>query len=359
MSGSHQTGSSDALSLPPGKTWLDLPMPSDEALCSQGRGAFTERVLRARRQERQLDAKLARLAGALPAAVLEQFAAPTPSATFSEDTARRVGAKRRQRWAETLARHVAPAPCNELSDRTLAALAPDPTLSRTVGRTRRQRTWGVPAHWALLATAAAVLLWDGEDQPAPPRTSIDDIYQASASLEGNRDRRRGAERSLRHLLNGSPDGDRYENSRHRVSFTPPGGWRRDRHLSVVSFGARWSAPDGSRVQLQGLPPPPGVAAWTKTAADLWIEQKLLTDGLRLVDEQPADVIAPWRAGAKGAPERSMKLRAMSASSPATRRRRLLHVQLHDDLLLILDGDSATAASEDAVLSARGTISRTR
>ena len=359
MSGSRQTDSSEALPLPPGKTWLDLPMPSDEALCSQGRGAFTERVLRARRQERQLDAKLARLAGALPAVMLEKFAAPTPSATFSEDTARRVCAQRRQRWAESLARHVAPSPSNELSDRTLAALAPDPTLSGAAERTKRQRTWGAPSHWALVATAAAALLWAGEDQPAPPRTSIDDIYQDRASLEGARDRRRGAERSLRHLLSGSFDGDRYENSRHRVSFTPPAGWRRDHHLSVASFGAQWSAPDGSRLQLQGHAPPPGVAAWTKTAADLWIEQKLLAESLRRVDEQPADVVAPWRTGATGAPERSMKLRAISASSPGTPRRRLLHVQLHDDLLLILDGDSATAASEDAVLSARGTISRTR
>jgi len=107
--------------------WLDLPMPGDDELRSSeldgdDGSSFADRVLQAHQEERQLDEQIAELDRALPNEVLQQFRAPEPSASFLDDTNRRVHDDRRQRWAETLSRYVAPEPSPEFVNRTLAAL---------------------------------------------------------------------------------------------------------------------------------------------------------------------------------------------------------------------------------------------
>ena len=156
--------------------WLDLPMPSDADLRGDddadraSGGSFADRVLRARNEEVEVDAKLAELDEALPNELLQQFAAPAPSAGFAEQTARRVHEDRRQRWAETLSRYVAPEPSPEFVDRTMDALREDRAQQTSAAASRSGlRVVSSTPVWGLLSAAAAALLYFtfADRAPAP------------------------------------------------------------------------------------------------------------------------------------------------------------------------------------------------
>lgn len=170
--------------------WLDLPMPSDADLRGddgadrEPAGSFADRVLRARQEEVEVDAKLAELDEALPNELLQQFAAPAPSAGFAEQTARRVHEDRRQRWAETLSRYVAPEPSPEFVDRTMDALREDRAqqTSATASRSRLRLVSSTPV-WGLLSAAAAALLYFtfADRAPAPLELQISDRVSTAVS----------------------------------------------------------------------------------------------------------------------------------------------------------------------------------
>lgn len=170
--------------------WLDLPMPSDADLYgedgAQEPGSFSERVLRARQDEVQVDEQLAALDRALPTEVLRLHEAPEPSAAFLDDTVRRIREDRRQRWAETLSRYVAPEPSPQFVDRTLAALRAD-REQRGAGASAEPHLGPRPTStapvWGLLAAAAAALLYLGltDRAPAPLELHIADQVATSVS----------------------------------------------------------------------------------------------------------------------------------------------------------------------------------
>jgi len=123
---------------PSEEEWLDLPFPElapDKMASAEGAAengpterdsdSFVDRVLRARRDELELDAQLAEVDATLPDDVLAHFEAPTPSADFVDRTMVRVEAEQRQRWQTMLARYVAPEPSPDFVARTLQALAVD------------------------------------------------------------------------------------------------------------------------------------------------------------------------------------------------------------------------------------------
>ena len=70
--------------------WLDLPLPAELSPAPSGGDSFAERVLAARREERQLDRALADLDEVLPAAALQAFRVPEPSPGFVDETVRQV-----------------------------------------------------------------------------------------------------------------------------------------------------------------------------------------------------------------------------------------------------------------------------
>lgn len=161
--------------------WLDLPTPADLPTGAEDE-AFLGRVLRAREDERQLDRELRELDHALPDLVLKRFAAPTPSQTFPERTARRVLEDRRQRWAKTLARYVAPEPTPQFIDRTLAALRDAPATPSPRAPSAPRGGGGGPL-LGLLSAAAAAGLWAAliDRSPPPLEARIADQVPASAS----------------------------------------------------------------------------------------------------------------------------------------------------------------------------------
>lgn len=188
--------------------------------------------------------------------------------------------------------------------------------------------------------------------------ALDALYQSYALVEAAPERDAAA-RPLRYHLGSVLEGNRYENARYGVSFAGPAGWRAEHRVGGARFRARWSASDGSQLWLAGYGPPAGIDAWTTANADRWIAHRLDERGLRPLAEQPAELVDAWRPDADGAATRAVALQVLKPSSPTAPRRRVLHVQVHQDLLLILDGYGATEASERALLNARRSLQRAR
>ncbi|MEC7726922.1 MAG: hypothetical protein VYD05_15475 [Planctomycetota bacterium] len=171
---------------PSEREWLDLPLP-DELPRRDGADdePFADRVLRARAEEQELDHELDGLGRALPDDLLAHFGAPRPSATFAARTALLVEQARRQRWAEILARYVAPEPSPQLIDRTLTALRGDraPLTRRSAGGTPAS---GRAPIWGLLAAGAAAVLWAAlvDRSPPPLEARLADQAPEAAAYRG-------------------------------------------------------------------------------------------------------------------------------------------------------------------------------
>lgn len=183
------------------------------------------------------------------------------------------------------------------------------------------------------------------------------LYESYSLIESDRDAAEAAALPLRHHLGSSFDGARYDNARFGVTFAGPEGWRPEHRVGGARFRARWSAPDGSQLWLNGYGVPTGMTSWTKRDADRWIDHRFRERGLHPVEPQPDGVETAWHAGPDGALERSVVLERRGPASPDTPRRRVLHVQLHEDLLLIVDGYGATTASEQQALAALASLRR--
>ena len=195
---------------------------------------------------------------------------------------------------------------------------------------------------------------DSLDAAAAP---LEALYASYSLIERDRDVAEAAALPLRHHLGSSFDGVRYDNARYGVTFAGPAGWRPEHRVGGARFRARWSAPDGSQLWLNGYGVPTGMEAWTRRDADRWIDHRFRARGLYPVSPQPDGVDPAWHEGANGAPERSVVLELRGEAPPGTPRRRVLHIQLHDDLLLIVDGYGVSAESEQAALATRASLRR--
>lgn len=189
--------------------------------------------------------------------------------------------------------------------------------------------------------------------------ALDALFQSYMLLEVDCDLAEAAARPLRHHIGGAFDGSRYDNRRYGVTFTGPKGWRPEHRIGGARFRARWTGPDGSQLWLIGYGVPAGMQAWTSKLADRWIAHHCDKHGLKVADPQPEGLDDDWHESAAGALERSCVLTCAEPSSPTTPRRRVLHVQLHDDLLLIVDGFGGGKQAERAVLTTLGSLARKR
>ncbi|MEC7726921.1 MAG: hypothetical protein VYD05_15470 [Planctomycetota bacterium] len=188
---------------------------------------------------------------------------------------------------------------------------------------------------------------------------LDAWYESYALLERDRASDAALDQTLRDHLGSVLQDGRYQNLRFGVSFVGPDGWRAEHRGGGARFRVRWQDAGGSQLWLVGYGLPAGVDAWTQAAVDRWVAHLLRARGLRALTEQPAGVVDAWRPLGDRAVERTMTLRVLTPSDPTAPRRRVLHLQLHDDLLLILDGVCATSAAEQAILDARSSLRRPR
>ena len=161
---------------------------------------------------------------------------------------------------------------------------------------------------------------------------------------------------LRHHTGGLlRDGD-YENERYDVSLRGPAGWRAEHRLGGAMFRVRWSNPTGSRMWLVGQRVPAGVAAWTTELADRWLQHHCARHRLKF--DGSADT--GWRArDTSGSQPASPPVseRTVTLLGEDVPHRRVLHVQVYEDLLMIVDGYGMTPADERAVRAAADTLIR--
>lgn len=165
----HEDDVPPARPFPSESEWLDLPLPPAADFPLRSRSEFVDGVLRAVRDEAQLDAQLLEVDRELPRELLAAHAVPEPAPGFVARTLAAVRDDRRTHWHHLLARYVAPEPSPHFVARTLAALATlqplaaDPAAGpRAAGGSRLRRF-----AWPLLAAAAAVLLWNVLATAAP------------------------------------------------------------------------------------------------------------------------------------------------------------------------------------------------
>ncbi|MCK5942124.1 MAG: hypothetical protein KAI24_09160 [Planctomycetes bacterium] len=191
------------------------------------------------------------------------------------------------------------------------------------------------------------------------QTELDELFRSYMLLESDCDLAEAAARPLRHHTGGSFDGSSYHNHRYHVAFAGPEGWHPQHRVGGALFRVRWSGPKDSQLWLIGYGVPAGMEAWTRKTADRWIAHHCHKHGLLPADPQPKSCRNDWHTDKGGIAERTSVLVCRKPDSPAAPRRRVLHVQLYDDLLLIVDGFGADADAEQAVLSTLGSLRRTR
>src|SRR5690606_17745919 len=139
-------------------------------------------------------------------------------------------------------------------------------------------------------------------------------------------------------------------------------WPAEHRPGGSAFRLRWSGPNGSQLWLVGHQVPVGMTAWTTATADRWLDYQCGKLKLELGAEHTAkgdrkQPAASWLADANGVMSRSQTFTWQPPEHPTNLGRRILHVQLHDDLLVLVDGLVSTAEDEAAVRAAIGTLKR--
>ena len=166
-----------------------------------------------------------------------------------------------------------------------------------------------------------------------------------------------ATRPLRLHTGGMIEGSTYLNERFNLKLEGPDGWETQHRIGGSMFRVRWSGPNASHMWLVGHQVPAGMAVWTKEAADRWLNDQQKKHRLVPDQEQAATDEAKWHVYPDGSAGRTMVLLQQQINRPDQPRRRVVHVQLHRDLLLVVDGFGSTEANEQAVRAAIRTLKR--
>lgn len=189
------------------------------------------------------------------------------------------------------------------------------------------------------------------------KQAIDKLFMSYMLLEVDCKDAELATRPLRIHTGGMIEGSTYLNERFNLKLDGPDGWKTQQRVGGSIFRVRWSGPNASNMWLVGHQVPAGMAVWTKETADRWLNHNRKKHGLVPDEEQAASDEAKWHQGPDGSTSRTMVLLQQQIQRPDTPRRRVVHVQLHNDLLLVVDGFGSTEADEQAVRAAIHTLKR--
>jgi hypothetical protein len=187
--------------------------------------------------------------------------------------------------------------------------------------------------------------------------ALDQLFKSYMLLEVDCKDTQLAARPLRLHTGGMIKGSTYYNERFNVNIEGPDGWQTQHRVGGSMFRVRWSGPNASHMWLVGHQVPTGMTAWTKGTADRWLNDQQEQHGLVPDKEHAATAEANWLTSSDGSSSRTMVLLHKQASRPDQPRRRVVHVQLHSDLLLVVDGFGSTDVHEQAVRTAIRTLKR--
>lgn len=162
---------------------------------------------------------------------------------------------------------------------------------------------------------------------------------------------------LRHHTGGAIEGHKYSNDRYGIGLVGPESWRAEHRVGGSMFRVHWTSPNGSQMWLIGHRVPTGMDAWTTKTADRWLSHQHARNHLTPDASKAVSDAAKWRRGPDNSWSRSCVLLGTDKDSPDNPARRLVQVQVHKDLLLIVDGFGVTAADEEALRAASQTLRR--
>lgn len=187
--------------------------------------------------------------------------------------------------------------------------------------------------------------------------SVDQLFMSYMLLELDCEGAALATRPLRQHTGGILEGSTYRNERYDLSFSGPEGWKAQQRVGGSMFRIRWSGPNASHMWLVGHQVPAGMASWTRNTADRWLQHHTRKHDLGIDAEHAATDEAKWQERADGSLCRTAVLLEKRKGRPDSPRRRIVHLQLHKDLLLVVDGFGGTSAEEQALRAAIPTLKR--
>ncbi|MGK0154706.1 MAG: hypothetical protein ACI9SE_001659 [Neolewinella sp.] len=189
------------------------------------------------------------------------------------------------------------------------------------------------------------------------KQAIDKLFMSYMLLEVDCKDAELATRPLRMHTGGMIEGSTYLNDRYDLKLDGPDGWKTQHRVGGSMFRVGWSGPNASHMWLVGHQVPAEMTAWTKETADRWLNHHQKKYGLVPDKEQAASDEANWHQCPDGSTSRTVVLLQQRRQRPDTPRRRIVHMQLHSDLLLLVDGFGGTEADEQSVRTAIRTLKR--
>ena len=193
------------------------------------------------------------------------------------------------------------------------------------------------------------------------QASVDKLLQSFMLLEVECRDTAIAANSLRQHTGGQVQGNSYYNERFDIELQGPQGWRAQERVGGCMFRVRWSRERMSEMWLIGHRVPAGMKKWTKETADRWLNHHRKKFHLTVATEENSAQETDWHQASDGSACRTLTLLQQRVTDgpdhPIYPIRRVLHMRLHDDLLVLVDGYGATQADEAAVRAAVRTLKR--
>lgn len=202
-----------------------------------------------------------------------------------------------------------------------------------------------------------LLIRSSKDTLRKHQDAVDELFRSYMLLEVDCDEAALASLPLRIHTGSMFDGPAYHNVLYDVEMHGPDGWHPEHRSGGAAFRIRWRGPNGSQMWLIGHRVPAGMDGWTSETADRWLMHQCNRQALQPDEQFAATSAAQWHKTDSGAACRTSVLNQNRPKQPNTPRRRILHVQVHEDLLLVVDGTGGTQADEAAIRAAIATLQR--
>jgi len=189
------------------------------------------------------------------------------------------------------------------------------------------------------------------------KASIESLFKSYMLLEVDCEEAELATRPLRHHTGCKIEGSTYTNDRYGIELTGPKGWDAVPRIGGSAFRVHWMAPNGSQMWLLGHRVPSGMDAWTPKLADRWLNHQCKSKKLEPDATHAKSKEAKWHEGKDNSWQRTCTLTPGTDKQPGAPPRRIMHVQVYDDLLVIVDGFGATLQDETLLRHALRTLKR--